>query len=160
MWRRFAPPHRGATPVTAPCPVVFPLFTRSIRGIVPEINCYSLLTASASRSRPPFVNRFHTVVAVVAISLWMPLAWLLASITGCAQGSTGLLRPLSPSAEHALTNSIGGVAQAAPAVLPVQYSLPIQAAAAAVLALLAAWQGMTHRRLEALASKTSPPGGT
>jgi hypothetical protein len=106
------------------------------------------------------VNRFRTVVAVVAISLWLPLAWLLASITGCAQGSSGLLRPLSPSAEHALTNSLGSVAQAAPAVLPVQYSVPVQAAAAAVLALLAAWQGMTHRRLEVLASKTSPPGET
>ena len=106
------------------------------------------------------MNRYRTAALVVCISLWMPAAWLLSSVTGCAQGSSGILRPFSDSANHAITNAVGGVAQAAPAVLPVQYSLPIQAAAAAVLALLAAWQGMTHRRLEALASKTSPPGGT
>jgi len=106
------------------------------------------------------MNRYRTAALVVCISLWMPAAWLLSSVTGCAQGSSGILRPFSDSANHAITNAIGGVAQAAPAVLPVQYSLPIQAAAAAVLALLAAWQGVTHRKLDELSRTSRPKDGT
>jgi len=106
------------------------------------------------------MNRYKTVFLVVGIALWMPGVWLLSSLTGCAQGSSGLLRPLSDSANHAITNAIGGVAQAAPAVLPFQYNLPIQAAAAAALALLAAWQGVTHRKLDELSRTSRPKDGT
>ena len=106
------------------------------------------------------MNKFRVELLVIGIALWMPATWLLSSITGCAQGSSGVLRPFSDSANHNITNAVGGFAQAAPAILPAQYNLPVQAAAAAVLALLAAWQGVTHRKLDALSGKVQPPGGT
>jgi hypothetical protein len=86
----------------------------------------------------------RTKVGVVAISLWLPLLMFLASLQGCETGTSGALRPLSPSVEHGITNTVTMVQTAATAALPVPWSTATEAAAAAVLAVLAAWQGLTH----------------
>lgn len=86
----------------------------------------------------------RTKLAVAAIALWLPLLMFLASLQGCETGTTGPLRPLSPTVEHTITNTVTMVSTGAAAALPVPWSTATEAAAAAVLALLAAWQGLTH----------------
>jgi hypothetical protein len=97
------------------------------------------------------------VFAVVLIALWLPAVLLLASISGCAAGHSGVFRPLSAEAEHAITNAVAAAASFAPVAIPPPWSAPIQAAAAAVLALLAAWQGITSRKLSHLTCRLEGP---
>jgi hypothetical protein len=66
-------------------------------------------------------------------------------LIGCETGSTGAFRPIAPSVEHTLTNSIAVAVSAAPAVLPFPWSTAFEAAGGAALTLLAAWQAVTHR---------------
>jgi hypothetical protein len=85
-----------------------------------------------------------TKLLVAGIALWLPLATTLACLQGCETGTSGPLRPLSPTVEHSITNTVTTISTAAAAAVPVPWSTATEAAAAAVLALLAAWQGLTH----------------
>jgi hypothetical protein len=106
------------------------------------------------------INR--TVLAVLGIALWLPCLFLFLAVGGCQSGTTGLFRPVSPSVEHAITNGVPVVVKTVDAVAPFPYNTVVDAGGAAVLALLAAWQGFTHTRAtknsEAIASlKKGPP---
>ena len=92
------------------------------------------------------MNR-KTMLTVVAIALWMPCLFCLASLGGCQAGTHGILRPVDATVEHTITNTVTQVIQAAPGVLPFPYGTAVQAGGAAVLAILAAWQGLTHSRV-------------
>ena len=90
---------------------------------------------------------------VLVISLWLP-AWLcFLSLSGCANGSSGVLRPIDPATEGAITNVVAKAVTAAPIIAPSRWSAAIEAGGAAVLALLAAWQGLTHNRVNKLVGK-------
>ena len=91
------------------------------------------------------MSKRNTVLAVIGLALWLPLTLCLTSISGCAHNSTGILRPIDPAVEHGITNAIANVVKLAPTVIPFPWSGVIQATGAATLALLAAWQGLTHR---------------
>lgn len=95
-----------------------------------------------------------SAIATVGIALWLPVLLLVTSLQGCETGTTGLLRPMSPGVEHGITNVLPNLVTSAATVLPVPFSAAIQATAAAVLALLAAWQGFTHERLKKLAAQS------
>jgi hypothetical protein len=77
------------------------------------------------------MNGFRTAVCVVGIALWMPLVYLFARDTG-------------------ITNAVTTAASVVSQTVPPPYSLPLHAVASAILALLAAWQGLTYRKLEVL----------
>jgi len=94
-----------------------------------------------------------SVLATICIALWLPVLLAVSSLQGCQTGTTGALRPFSPGVEHGITNAVPSVAASAAAVLPAPFSGAVQATAAAVLALLAAWQGFTHERLKRLAAQ-------
>ena len=96
------------------------------------------------------MNGFRTAVCVVGIALWMPLVYLFASATGCAAGHSGPFRPIAPEVYSSITNTIVQGTSVVSQTVPAPYSLPLHAVASAVLALLAAWQGLTYRKVEAL----------
>jgi hypothetical protein len=100
------------------------------------------------------------VFAVILIALWLPAVLLFGSLAGCQAGHSGVFRPLSAEAEHTITNAIATAASFAPVAIPPPWSAPIQAAAAAVLALLAAWQGLTHRKVTDLTCRLEGPART
>jgi hypothetical protein len=97
------------------------------------------------------------VLAVILIALWLPAVLLFGSLAGCQAGHSGVFRPLSAEAEHAITNAVAAAASFVPVAIPPPWSAPIQAAAAAVLALLAAWQGLTHRKVSQLTCRLEGP---
>jgi Flp pilus assembly protein protease CpaA len=88
--------------------------------------------------------------AVTTLALLLPIRLMPLLFSACQSGTTGLLRPLSVTAEHSITNTIAIVSQTASSTVPAPYSTAIEAAAAAALALLAAWQGVTHGKVKAL----------
>lgn len=96
------------------------------------------------------MRRIQPVFLVIVIALWLPAVALFFSLFGCQSGTTGLLRPLDPSLEHGITNTIVVATQTAAAVLPTPLSTALEASGAAVLALLAAWQGLTHSKVKTL----------
>jgi hypothetical protein len=102
----------------------------------------------------------RTALLVVGISLWLPVFVILTSLAGCETGSTGLLRPVDSGIEHSLTNTVVQVVAGAQQALPAPYSTAIEAAGAAVLALLAAWQGLTHSKVKQLGAANSPSDQT
>jgi hypothetical protein len=97
------------------------------------------------------------VLAVILIALWLPAVLLFGSLAGCQAGHTGVFRPLSAETEKTITNAIATAASFAPVAIPPPWSAPIQAGAAAVLALLAAWQGLTHRKVTDLTCRLGGP---
>jgi hypothetical protein len=70
--------------------------------------------------------------------------------SGCETGTTGILRPVSPQVERVLTNGIATVAAVAPAAVPAPYGGLVTIACGAVLAILGAWQGLTHAKVKQL----------
>jgi len=96
------------------------------------------------------MNSFRTALCVVGIALWMPLVYLFASATGCAAGHSGTFRPIDPTVYTGITNAVTTAASVVSQTVPPPYSLPLHAVASAILALLAAWQGLTYRKLEVL----------
>jgi hypothetical protein len=96
------------------------------------------------------MRRVQPVFLVLVIALWLPALAILGSLFGCQAGTTGLMRPLSPVVEHTITNTVAVTTQTAAAVLPVPFSTALEASGAAVLALLAAWQGLTHSKVKTL----------
>lgn len=109
------------------------------------------------------MRKIPVVVPVLAIALWLPLLLALFGLGGCESGTSGPIRPLSPSAEHTITNTVTLLTSGAVQTAPQPYSAAIEAGGAAVLALLAAWQGLTHSRVTKLRSdsaateKDTPP---
>jgi len=101
------------------------------------------------------MQKIQPAFLVVVVALWLPIWFTVCSLGGCQTGTTGLLRPLSPVAEHAITNSVGIVGQASQQYVPAPYGAAIEAGAAAVLALLAAWQGLTHSKINKLEASNS-----
>jgi len=89
----------------------------------------------------------YPIVAVVIIALWLPLTLALFSLFGCDTAHSGPPYPLSEPAYTAATNVLSVIASHPVALLPYPWAPLIQAIAAAVLALLAAWQGLTHKRV-------------
>jgi hypothetical protein len=96
-----------------------------------------------------------TAVAVVVIALWMPVLFAIGALQGCQAGTTGLLRPIDSKVEHSLTNAVATASSVAAGVVPQPWASAIEAGGAAVLALLAAWQGLTHSKIEKLRAETS-----
>jgi hypothetical protein len=96
------------------------------------------------------MKSLEPVFLVICIGLWLPFLLLFLSIAGCAPGRTGLVGPMSAGVEHTLTNAVGTVITVAPTVAPQPYATAIEAGGAAVLALLAAWQGLTHSKVKTL----------
>ena len=107
------------------------------------------------------MKRIPPLFLVIIIALWLPCLLMIVSITGCQTGTTGLLRPLSSDANRTFTNSVVTIGQTAAAVAPPPFGAAIEAAGAGVLALLAAWQGITHSLVKkneaAIAAVTTPP---
>jgi hypothetical protein len=103
------------------------------------------------------MRQHRSLLLVIFIALWMPIVCLFASLYGCASGTSGTFRPLDPTVEHDITNAITSYVQPAAQALPPPMSTAVQATAAAVLALLAAWQGLTHKAVTKLADKASQP---
>jgi len=100
------------------------------------------------------INR--TAVAVVVIALWLPTLLVISALQGCQMGTTGLFRPIDSNVQHSLTNAVAVVSGVAAGLAPAPLGSAIEAAGAAVLALLAAWQGLTHSKLEKLRAENVP----
>ena len=96
------------------------------------------------------MRKIQPLFLVLLIALWLPAFCLAVSLFGCQTGTSGLLRPLSTTAEHGITNTVAIVTTQAAAVVPQPYATAIEAGGAAVLALLAAWQGLTHSKVKVL----------
>lgn len=82
--------------------------------------------------------------------MWLPLLLFGSSLFGCAHVPGQVLQPVAPGVEHFITNTLPPVAQQIATIAPQPYSTAVEAGAAAILALLAAWQGITHRKLNTL----------
>lgn len=93
---------------------------------------------------------------VLLLALWMPIWIGFLTLSGCQSGTTGLLRPISDSAYTTATNSVNTVTTTANQIIPPPWNTAVEAGGAAVLALLAAWQGLTHSKLKTL-TDTQPP---
>lgn len=100
------------------------------------------------------INR--TVLAVVVIALWLPILLAISAVQGCQAGTTGLFRPIDSKVEHGITNAVATGTSVAAGVVPQPWASAIEAGGAAVLALLAAWQGLTHSKVEKLRSRNVP----
>ena len=87
---------------------------------------------------------------VVVVALWSPLLLLVSSVCGCHGGAAGILPHMSDAANSAVTNAVTVLPGYAAQVLPPPYSTALQGGSAAVLALLAAWQGFTHRTINTI----------
>ena len=96
------------------------------------------------------MRKIQPLFLVLLIALWLPAFCLAVSLFGCQTGSTGVLRPLSDNVNHGITNTVAIVTTQAAAVTPQPYAAAIEAGGAAVLALLAAWQGLTHSKVKTL----------
>jgi hypothetical protein len=96
------------------------------------------------------MKRIQPVFLVIVIAMWVPFFMLFLSLSGCAPGRPGLIGPISAPVEHGITNTVTTIMQTAPAVVPQPYATAIEAGGAAVLALLAAWQGLTHSKVKVL----------
>jgi hypothetical protein len=81
-------------------------------------------------------------------ALWLALLALILCLPACETGSTGTFRPVDPAIEHTVTNAITLAAAAARQVVPFPWSTVFEAAGGSALALLAAWQAVTHRSLK------------
>lgn len=107
------------------------------------------------------MRKSKAVLFAIMLGLLLPLLLLVLSVVGCQSGTTGLLRPLSATAEHSITNTIVVASQTAASVVPAPYSTVIEVGASAILALLSAWQLSTHEKLKTLttqvANGTVPP---
>lgn len=96
----------------------------------------------------------------LCIALWLPLVLLIAAPHGCAVSPAGPPYPMTDQAATGVSNAVQVLTTTAAPLLGPQLAPPIQAAGAAVLAILAFWQGMTHSRVEKLTAKnkaTPPP---
>jgi len=101
------------------------------------------------------VKRIQPVFLAVTIAACLPVAFMVPLLAGCQTGTTGLLRPLSTTSEHSITNVVAIVGTTAGTLAPAPYGTAVEGAAAAVIGIVAAWQAFTHRRLAAVEAKTN-----
>jgi hypothetical protein len=94
------------------------------------------------------------VFLAVAIALWLPAVLLCSALFGCAPGSHPPFAPIASEHYTTLTNTVQTVGQIGAAAVPSPFGTAIQGFSAAVLALLAAWQAVTSKKLETLSAKT------
>ena len=94
-----------------------------------------------------------TLGIVLVIALWMPALMLVGSVAGCQAGTTGILRPIDPVVEGVISNTVAQSVHVGATIAPAPFGAAIEAAGAAVLALLAVWQGLTHTKLVQLQTK-------
>lgn len=103
------------------------------------------------------MRKINPVFLTLVIGLWLPAVLIFGSLFGCVADAPGPFKPLTPSAYSTATNIAGTIStQVAPAV-PQPFGAALQGTAAAVLALLAAWQAFTHRKLEEISAQTAQP---
>lgn len=93
----------------------------------------------------------------VVLAMIFPAVLMSVAIIGCQSGTTGLLRPMDPTVEKSVTNTVFVATQTAAAVAPAPFSTAIEAGGAAVLGLLAAWQAFTHGKMKIIEANTTPP---
>jgi hypothetical protein len=101
------------------------------------------------------MRKFKGLFAAASLALLLPVLLCPLLFSACQSGTTGLLRPLSASAEHSITNTIVVASQTAAAVVPAPYSTAIELGASAILALLSAWQLSTHQKLKTLTTEVA-----
>jgi len=99
--------------------------------------------------------KLNPVFLAVVIALWLPAVLLCSALFGCAPGSHPPFAPIAEQHYATVTNAIATVATVGGAAAPAPFGVAIQGAAAAVLALLAAWQAVTHKKLETIAGKVA-----
>lgn len=103
------------------------------------------------------MKKINPVFLALVIGLWLPAVLLFGSLFGCVADAPGLFKPMTPQAYTMATNIASTISgQVAPAV-PAPFGVALQGTAAAVLALLAAWQAITHRKLEEISAQTAQP---
>jgi len=96
------------------------------------------------------MNRISSLkIALVAVLIACGLVAAFA-LGGCQAGTTGLLRPLAPDAEHTITNIVSVVSSAAGAAVPQPIGYGIEVVGGVILSILAAWQTLTHRAVTKL----------
>ena len=98
------------------------------------------------------MRNIQPAFAAIAIAMWLPLLLAVSALGGCQTGTTGPLRPIADTVYTPLTNVITVAVQSAAAAAPAPFGSAAQAAGAAVLALLAAWQAVTHNTVRKLAN--------
>jgi hypothetical protein len=86
--------------------------------------------------------------AVLLLSLAAAAATL--SLVGCLAGTTGILRPVDPAIEHTITNAVAAASAAATAAPANPIGVIFQGITSAALAVLAAWQAISHSRITAV----------
>jgi hypothetical protein len=96
------------------------------------------------------MRKIQPAFLAVAVAAWLPLLAFSTVLSGCQTGTSGILRPLSANAEHSITNVVQIASSTAGAVLPSPYGTGAELIGAALLAALAAWQGMTHGKVKTL----------
>lgn len=101
------------------------------------------------------INR--NVVAVVVIALWLPVLITVGALQGCQTGTTGFFRPMDSNVEHSLTNAVAAGVGVATGFAPQPWPMVVQTLGAAVLALLAAWQGLAYSKIEKIQAIINPP---
>lgn len=99
------------------------------------------------------VTKVSPIFLAIVIGMWLPAAFLFSSLLGCAPGTTGLIRPMSDQAYSTATNVISTVAVTAAPIIPAPFNAAANSVAAAALALLAAWQAVTQKKLDKLAAQ-------
>jgi hypothetical protein len=101
------------------------------------------------------MKRIQPAFLAIALASCLPVGLLIPLLGGCQTGTTGLMRPISPTAEHSVTNVVTIVGTTAGAVVPAPWGTAVEGAAAAVLGIIAAWQAVTHKRIQSLEAKTN-----
>jgi len=99
------------------------------------------------------MRKVQPVFLVMVVAMWLPLWLLICSMGGCETGSTGALRPFSAIAAQGITNVVTTVSTGAATVLPHPWGTAVETGGAVVLALLGAWQGLTHSKLNKIEAR-------
>jgi hypothetical protein len=103
------------------------------------------------------VKRHQPLFLIVVLTSGLLGGSTLLSLTGCQSGTTGLLRPIDPTAYQTVTNTIVIASQTAGSALPAPWGTAAEVAGASILALLAAWQGISHGQIKTLAANNPGP---
>lgn len=101
--------------------------------------------------------KLNPVFLAVVIALWLPAVLLCSALFGCAPGSHPPFAPIADQHYATVTNTVATISTVGAAAAPAPFGVAIQGAAAAVLALLAAWQAVTTKKIQALSAKVEAP---
>ena len=100
----------------------------------------------------------HGALALtLVIALWVPCWLILSTLLGCQTEGTTPPYPIAPAAERVITNTVYVAGTTFGSLAPPPFGTAAEAAAAAVLALLAAWQGITHREVKRMSQNQPQP---